>query len=196
MIDSASMKHAVAATALALACGACQNSNRSVTSSQAAPETTAAPAAPAAPKVDRGEIADNVRGVVTELVAAINAHDVEKAVSHDAPDMVGMFHGMPNVVGPEEDRKMTAQLFADPAAHLKVTNETVEVTDAGDLAIYRATYAFTMTDPRTKKPVVEPGNWVVALKPASGGTWQIVWNVVSSTGPAVPAPPANTTKAK
>lgn len=186
MIDSETMKGVLAAAAMSVVCSACQGiGQQSVTSTQSAPAATVAP--PAAPKVDRGEVADNVRAVVTDLVAAFNAHDVEKSVSHDASDMVAMFHGMPNVTGPDEDRKMNAQLFADPAAHLRVSNETVDVAEAGDLAIYRATYAFTMTSPRTKTPVVESGNWVVALKPNSSGTWQIVWNVVSDTGPATPA---------
>ena len=188
------MRKVLVAATIAVACSACQGSSQqSVTSTQSAPDKTAAVAGPpATPKVDRAEVADNVRTVVTELVAAINAHDVEKVISHDAPDIVAMFHGTPNVVGPEEDKKMTAQLLADPAAHLRVTNETVDVAEAGDLAIYRATYAFTMTDPRTRKPVVEPGNWVVALKPGSGGTWQVVWDVVSNTGPAVPAAASKT----
>ncbi|MFN7983975.1 MAG: nuclear transport factor 2 family protein [Vicinamibacterales bacterium] len=192
--QSQTMRRTLVAAAMAVACSACQgNSQQSVTSTQSAPEKTAA-AAPssATPKVDRAEVADTVRTVVTELVAAINAHDVEKVVSHDAPDIVAMFHGTPNVVGPEEDKKTTAQLLADPAAHLRVTNETVDVAEAGDLAIYRATHAFTMTDPRTKKPVVEPGNWVVALKPGSGGTWQVIWDVVSDTGPAVQAAASKT----
>jgi len=86
---------------------------------------------------------------------------------------------------------MTSQLMADPAAHLDVKNDTVDVAEAGDLAIYRATYAFTSTDPKTKRPMTEPGNFVVAVKPIDG-TWKIVWAVESNTGAAVPAP----TKAK
>ena len=186
------MTHGVMAMAAALACGACQGNGRtSVTSTQAAPPPASAPAPGAAPKLDRGEVADTVHTLIREQLDAFNAHDLEKVLRYDAPDMVFMFHGAPNVVGAEEDRKMTSQLMADPAAHLDVKNDTVDVAEAGDLAIYRATYAFTSTDPKTKRPMTEPGNFVVAVKPIDG-TWKIVWAVESNTGAAVPAP----TKAK
>ena len=91
----------------------------------------------AAPAVDTANIAAAVKGEVAGLVAAFNAHDAEKAVSYDAPDYVGMFHGAPNVVGPEADLAVTKQQVADPAA--KVTEKTnyrqlyvVLLTDNGD----------------------------------------------------------------
>ena len=144
----------------------------------------AAPAAPpAAPAVDTGKIADAVKTDVTQLVTELNARDIDKAVAHDTADMVGMFHGMPNVIGPAADKAMTAQLLADPAFHLAVSSETVDVAAAGDMAVYRATYAVTATDPKSKKPVVEHGNWLVGYK-AVGDAWKIAWNVVSDTGAA------------
>lgn len=145
----------------------------------------AAPATPpAAPAVDPGKIADAVKADVTQLVTELNARDVDKAVSHDTADMVGMFHGTPNVVGPAADKAMTAQMLVDPAFHLAVSGETVDVADAGDMVVYRATYTMTTTDPKSKKPVIESGNWLVGYKPAERGTWKIAWNVVSDTGPA------------
>ena len=138
---------------------------------------------PAAPAVDTGKIADAVKTDVTQLVTELNARDVDKAVAHDTADMVGMFHGMPNVIGPAADKAMTAQLLNDSAFHLGVTSETVDVAASGDMAIYRAAYAVTATDPKSKKPVVERGNWLVGYKLVEG-TWKIAWNVVSDTGPA------------
>ena len=148
----------------------------------------AEPAAlPAAPAVDTGKIADAVKADVTLLVTELNARDVDKAVAHDAADMVGMFHGTPNVIGPAADKAMTAQLLADPAFHLAVSGETVEVAKAGDMAVYRATYAVTVTDPKSKKPVVENGNWLVGYKQGDGAAWKIAWNVVSDTAPQLAA---------
>ena len=144
----------------------------------------AAPATPpAAPAVDTGKVADAVKTDVTQLLTELNARDIDKAVAHDTADMVGMFHGTPNVIGPAADKAMTAQLLADPAFHLAVSGETVDVAAAGDMAVYRATYAVTATDPKSKKPVVETGNWLVGYKTV-GGAWKIAWNVVSDTGPA------------
>ena len=148
------------------------------------PEPAAPAAPPAAAVVDTGKIADAVKTDVTQLVTELNARDVDKAVAHDAADMVGMFHGTPNVIGPAADKAMTAQLLADPAFHLAVSGETVEVAKAGDMAVYRATYAVTATDPKSKKPVVENGNWLVGYSSSDGVVWKIAWNVVSDTGPA------------
>ena len=145
----------------------------------------AAPAAPpVAPSVDTGKIADAVRTDLAQLVTELNARDIDKAVGHDSADMVGMFHGMPNVVGPAADKAMTEQMLKDPAFHLAVSGETVDVAAAGDMAVYRATYTVTVTDPKSKKPVVENGNWLVGYKLVEGA-WKIAWNVVSDTGPAL-----------
>ena len=140
-----------------------------------------------AEKADTTKIADAVKAEVTQLIADFNAHDVAKAVSHDAPDMVGMFHGAPNIVGPEADTAMTKQQVADPAARIAVSDESVDVAASGDMAVYRATYAYMMTDPATKKIVTENGNWLVGYKPQADGSWKIAWNVVSDTGAAAAA---------
>lgn len=133
---------------------------------------------------DTAKIADAIKADVTQLVAHFNAHDAEKAVSHDAPDYVGMFHGMPNVVGPAADLALTKLQVADAASNIVVSDETVDVASAGDMAVYRATYAYTMTDPATKKPITENGNWLLGYKPQADGSWKISWGVVSDTGPA------------
>ncbi len=61
-----------------------------------------------------------------------------------------------------------------------------------DMAVYRATYNFTSTDPKTKAPATETGNWVIGYKTVDGG-WKMAWSVVSDTPAAAPkaaAPPA------
>jgi len=146
------------------------------------------------PAVDTAQIAEAVKADLHQLVGDFNAHDGQKAVSHDAPDMVGMFHGAPNVIGPDQDLEMTNKQLADnPTANVTVKDETVDVAAAGDMAVYRATYTFSGTDPKTKKPMAEHGNWVVGYKKQADGSWKIAWNVVSDTGaaPPPPAPPAS-----
>jgi ketosteroid isomerase-like protein len=142
----------------------------------------------AAPAADNAKIAEAVKGQAAGLVAAFNAHDAEKAVSYDAPDYVGMFHGAPNVVGPEADLALTRQQVADPAAKVTVSNEDVSVAEAGDRALWRSTYAYTYTDPKTKQPTTENGNWLIGWRKQADGSWKAAWGVVSDTGPAQAAP--------
>jgi ketosteroid isomerase-like protein len=154
-----------------------------VIASLAACNKPASPAAPAS-AADVGKIADAVKADADQLVADFNSRDAVKSVAHDAPGMVGMVHGTPNVVGADQDLAQTKQQVADPALKLVVGDETVDVAQSGDLAVYRSTYAWTFTDPATKKPKTEVGNWLIGYKKQPDGTWKIAWNVVSDA----PAP--------
>jgi ketosteroid isomerase-like protein len=142
----------------------------------------------AKPAADTAKVAEAVKADVAQLVVAFNARDAAKGVSHDAPDYVGMMHGQPNVKGPAEDLATTKQQVADPAMKLTVADGTVDVASAGDMAVYRTTYTYVSTDPKTKKPATETGNWVVAYKAQPDGSMKIAWSVVSDTPAA--APPA------
>jgi ketosteroid isomerase-like protein len=138
------------------------------------------PAAPCAAQ-ESAKIADAIRADAAKLVAQLNAHDAAGAVSHDAPDVVAMFHGLPNAEGPEADLTVTRMLLSDPLAHVAVSDERVDVAASGEMAVYRASYTLTMTDPKTKGPMTEHGNWVVGYRLQPDGTWKIAWDVVSDT---------------
>jgi ketosteroid isomerase-like protein len=141
----------------------------------------------AKPVVDATKTAGTVKADMAQLVADFNAHDATKSVSQDAPDYVGMFHGQPNVRGPAGDLALTKQQVADPAAKVTVSDETVDVASAGDMAIYRATYAYGFTDPKTRKPMTEVGNWIVGYKQQPDGTMKLAWSVVSDTPAVAPS---------
>lgn len=140
---------------------------------------------PAKPAADIGKIGDTVKGDMNQLIADFNAHDAAKAVGHDAPDVVNMFHGQQNAVGPTVDLANTKQLFATyPDAKIILGNVTVDVPASGDLAVLHATYTYSFTDPKTKQPVVETGNWLAGYKPQSDGSWKLAWTVAADA----PAP--------
>lgn len=138
----------------------------------------------AAKPVDTAALAEAVKADFHQLVEHINGHNAEKAVGHDTPDYVGMFHGMPNVNGPDEDMAVTRQQVADGALKLVVSNEIVDVAASGEMAVVRATYEYTFTDPATQQPKTEHGNWVLGYKAQPDGSWKTNWGVVSDTGPA------------
>ena len=142
----------------------------------------------AKPAVDTAKAAEAVKADLTQMVADFNAKDAAKAVAHDAPDYVGMFHGAPNVVGPEQDLAMTKMEMTDPAMKLVVSDQVVDVAASGDMAVVRSTYAYTFTDPKTKAIGTQNGNWVVGYKSQPDGAWKIGWAVVSDTAPAPAAP--------
>lgn len=141
-------------------------------------------------KVDKSAIQKTIKNDVADLVESFNNKNIEKAVTHDTPDVVFMFHGAPNAVGPDQDLKATKAIAVDPLAWIQVGNETVDVSDSGDMAVYRTTYNFRMTDPKTKKEAHEHGNWVIGYKKQANDSWKIAWNVVSDTPAEAAAAPA------
>jgi hypothetical protein len=142
--------------------------------------------AEAAAVVDKAKITEAVKGDVYQLVAALNDRNAAKAVTHDAPGVVGMFHGAPNVVGVEADMAMTKKQVGDPNFYLQLGNDAVDVADSGEMAVYRTSYQYRFSDPKTRKPVKEMGNWVIGYKKQPDGAWRMTWNVVSDTGDAKP----------
>ncbi|MDQ2861340.1 MAG: hypothetical protein M3T55_11595 [Pseudomonadota bacterium] len=138
------------------------------------------------PVADTGKIAAAVKADADQGVADFNAHDAVKSASHDAPDMVAMFHGAPNTVGADADLATTKQIFADsPNTKFSVTGESVDVAASGDMAVYRATYSYAYNDLKTKKPIVETGNYVVGYKKQPDGSWKQAWDILADT-PAAP----------
>ena len=141
------------------------------------------------PPGDAAKAGDEVKANMTAMVAAFASRDADKAVSWDAPDFIGLFHGTEDVQGQEADRKITKQQVADPAMKFSVSDEVVDAAKSGDLVIWRAKYSYTFTDPVTKQPKTELGNWVVGWKRGDDGKLKEALSVVTDTPPVAAAPP-------
>jgi ketosteroid isomerase-like protein len=140
-----------------------------------------------APTVDKDKIAAAVKADWDNVEAGANSGDATKAVSSDAPDIVNMFHGEPNLVGIDADLKNT-QAMIGTGAKISYSAESVDVADAGDMAIYRATYDMTYSDPKTKKSITDHGNAVAGYKKQADGSWKIAWTIFADEpAPAAPA---------
>lgn len=135
---------------------------------------------------DVAKTADQARMAVVGLTAAYNAHDADKAASFDAPDYVSMFHGFATAVGPAADVASMKEQFKDPAARFDVNVQSVDVSKAGDMAVVRALYQYTSTDPKTKKPANESGTWVAGFKRQSDGSLKMAWSIGADTPAATP----------
>ena len=141
----------------------------------------------AKPAVDTAKVAETVKADVTQLIAEFNAKDVDKAVAHDAPDYLSMFHGAPNTVGPAADKEVTKQQVSDPNMKLVATIDAVDVAEAGDMAVVRSTYDYSFTDPATKAAKTEHGNWLLGYRKQADGAYKVAWGVVSDSPAAAPA---------
>lgn len=142
-------------------------------------------AGPAA-TVDRQAVAAEVKAAIKTQLDAYAARDPEKAISIAAPDMLGMFHGEPNNVGRDAVFAQIKAQMADPAVRLEASDETVDVAASGDLAVYRAVYRFTFTNPATGQPAVETGNWVAVFARQADGSMKLSKDMVLDL-PSAPA---------
>jgi ketosteroid isomerase-like protein len=135
--------------------------------------------------LDTRKISDAVKADAAQLVLDFNAHDAVRAAGHDAPDVIVMEGGAPNVTGAAADLAGFKKGFAsDPTSKIACIDEAVDVAASGDMAIYRAIYDHSWT--RTNTPVTRKVNFLAVYKPHADGSWKIQWYVLSGMEPAQP----------
>jgi len=126
-------------------------------------------------------VATEVKAAIHTQLQAYESRDLAKAASVLAPDIKTYSHGEPNVIGIAAARAAIQAQFALPDVKLDVSDETVDVAASGDLAIYHATYRFSFTNPETKRPFVEVGNWVAIFKRQPDGKMRLTTDIVADT---------------
>jgi uncharacterized protein (TIGR02246 family) len=145
-------------------------------------DSTTAPAAAASATTRADE--DSIRAIVVRIGTVMSSHDTAAVAAVYATDGVDFTPGM----APAEGRAALVKEYADmfrAAKDLKftVTPGDVMVAQSGDLAVSRASYEMTSTDPKGKS-VTERGNVVLGWKKVNG-QWKIA---VSMNAPTAPAP--------
>lgn len=120
---------------------------------------------------------------VAEIVAGINAKDIDRATKYDAPDLVSMESGRAPSAGAKADHDGLSMAFKyAPSWHLTMIDETVEVAKAGDVAVYRGTYAEDST--REGVPFTHRGNYVAGFRLDPDGIWRVHWSVIAWQTPS------------
>jgi ketosteroid isomerase-like protein len=127
----------------------------------------------------RSGIADKIRTEVADIVAGINAHDVDQATRFDADDIESMESGRPASNGIVEERKGLSQAFHyAPTWRLSLIEETVDVANSGELAIYRSTYNEESVE--NGVPMTHRVNFIAEFRRHNKGQYKVVWSIVSS----------------
>lgn len=124
-------------------------------------------------------VADAVKACVAAEIAGINAHDPVKATQCEADDAVSMESGRPASVGRSNyiaGLKMAFQY--EPAWRLRLVEETVDVPQSEDLAVYRSTYYQDSTI--SGAPATQKVNYIAFFRKQRDGSWKIAWSVVSN----------------
>lgn len=124
-------------------------------------------------------VSDAVKSCIAQEVAGINAHDAEKATACEANDTISMESGRQASTGRDNyvsGLKMAFQY--EPAWHLRLIEETVEVPQSGDMAVYRSTYWQDST--MAGAPATQKVNYIAFFRKQADGSWKIAWSVVSN----------------
>ena len=134
--------------------------------------------ADAAPPSSQQAIATTIKADVATIIAGINAKDIEKATKFDAPDIISMESGREPSIGAKADHDGLSMTFKHtPSWHLSLIDEAVDVGRAGDLAIYRGTYAEDSL--RDGVPYTHKGNYIAEFRHDADGQWRVHWSAIA-----------------
>jgi ketosteroid isomerase-like protein len=125
-------------------------------------------------------VSEAVKACVAAEIAGINARDPEKATQCEANDTISMETGRPASIGRDNyiaGLKMAFQY--EPAWHLRLIEEAVDVPQSEDMAVYRSTYY--QDSMMAGAPATQKVNYIAFFRKQPDGTWKIAWSVVSNT---------------
>jgi uncharacterized protein (TIGR02246 family) len=147
-------------------------------------------AQPPAPPDTRAADEQAIRDGEAQWVKDFATKDPEKVLAHYADNADSMIPEMKLMTGHDSIRAGLKDEFSDPNSTLDFHPDKVTVAKSGDLAYSQGTYNYTSTDPKTKKPVREHGNYVEVYKKQADGSWKVAEDIATQEAPPAPVAPA------
>jgi uncharacterized protein (TIGR02246 family) len=127
-----------------------------------------------------------IRDGEAQWVKDFATKDPEKVLAHYADDGVSMIPLITLMTGKDAIRAGLKEEFSDPNSHLDFQPAKIEVAKSEDMAYSEGTYAYTSTDPKTKKAVIEHGNYVEVYKKQADGSWKVAADIATQESPPKP----------
>ena len=126
-----------------------------------------------------------VRQVDSEIVAAINANNIDAMLAFYAEDARMLPPGAQPVVGKDAIRDL-ANAFVSAGVVVTHNLEEVVVSKGGDLAYVSYSYELSFTGPEGT-PVTETGKDITIYKKAADGSWKLaidMWSENETNSPS------------
>lgn len=157
---------------------ACSGSSGNGTQSGAGVAQAGAPA-----KVDKAADEAALRAIYQKLPGEVAAGDTPGYAATFMDDGIEMMAGMAPAQGPEAVRKVVASVLTSMKnLNMSMGEPVVTVADAGDLAVVKAPYHVTYTDPKGKK-AEDHGTSMTVFKKVNG-QWKILYDTnISEVAP-------------
>ena len=140
-----------------------------------------------APATDAAAVEKELRGIETQWNADYNKRDVDAVMAHYAEDAALANPGAQLAAASESRRTAITQFLSDPALKISFESDRVQVAKSGDLAYTRGHFTMQGTDPATKQPRTDTGNYLTVWQKQSDGSWKVVEDFVVPGGPAAAA---------
>ena len=147
------------------------------------------PAENKVPKVDVAAEEQSIRAKETAWMDAYNKHDGNGLASQYEDEASLAANGTALMTDAVGRQLFLDGMAADAALKVDFASDRIIVAASGDLASSRGHYTMTFTDPVTKQPKTENGNYLTVYRKAADGSWKAVEDF-TTPGPAVaPATP-------
>jgi ketosteroid isomerase-like protein len=78
-------------------------------------------------------------------------------------------------------------MIGDPNFKLDFSSQKVEVSKDGESAYTQGSYQLTVSNPKTKKPITDKGNFLTLYRKQSDGSWKATEDFNASEIPPSPA---------
>lgn len=109
-----------------------------------------------------------------------NTRDLNSLLACYADNAVMISPGQPTASGKPAIQASLRQLTSDPAFSLHFRTGVVRVAASDDLAYSQGTYALTVTNPTSHKPMVDRGSYVTTYGKQANGSWEILTDIITS----------------
>ncbi len=119
-------------------------------------------------------------------MAAYNAHDAKGLAAQYEADAGLASIGTSLMTDATSRDAFLAGFASDPALKVDFASDRILVAASGELASSRGHYTMTYTDPATKQPKTEIGNYLTVYRKQPDGSWQAVEDF-TTPGPAAAA---------
>ena len=143
------------------------------------------PAADKAAKVDLAAEEAAIRAKETAWMAAYNQHDGKGLAAQYEDDAALAANGVKLMTDSVGRGLFLDEMASDKALQVDFASDRIIVAASGDLASSRGHYTFIYTDPATKKPKTEKGNYLTVYRKAADGSWKAVEDFTTPGEPTV-----------
>jgi uncharacterized protein (TIGR02246 family) len=148
---------------------------------------TACKPADTAAKVDVAAVEAAIRTKETVWMDAYNKRDAKALAAQYADDGAVANPGVALAATSEARSTLLGAMAADPALKVDFASDRIIVAGSGELASSRGHYTMTYTDPGTKQPKTEAGNYLTVYRKKADGSWEAVEDFVTPGAPAAAA---------